>query len=286
MTFKTIAIALAVGSLAGGAALVAGYGSSAAQDSGIPYRDGEYEAIEAPEGSPLSELISGYYFRTPETRELQDDDFMNPAFIWMERGAELWSTAEGEAGKACTTCHEDAEDSMTGVGASYPKYHEASGKLINLEQRINLCRTENMQAEPWKWESDELLGMTAYVKHQSKGMPVNVSIDGPAAPFFEKGKDFYYQRRGQLDMACATCHEVNYGMYIRADLLSQGHSNGFPTYRLKWQKIGSLHRRMRGCNSQVRAERYPYGADEYVNLELYLAWRGQGLPVETPAVRQ
>ncbi len=286
MTFRSFAVALVLGGLAGGATVLATVGGAAAQDSGIPYRDGEYETVPAPEGSPLAELISGYYFRTAETRELQDDDFMNPAFIWLEQGADLWSTAEGEAGKACADCHGDAEESMKGVGASYPKYHEPSGKLINLEQRINLCRSENMQAEPWKWESDELLGMTTFVRHQSKGMPVNVSIEGPAAPFFEKGKDFYYQRRGQLDLACASCHENNYGMYIRADLLSQGQSNGFPTYRLKWQKLGSLHRRFRGCNRQVRSTPYPAGSDEFVNLELYLAWRGQGLPVETPAVRQ
>ena len=286
MTLRSCVVALALGGLAGATTVFALAGGLAAEESGIPYRDGEYNSVPAPEGSSLSELISGYYFRTPETRELQDDEFMNPAFIWTERAEGLWSTADGQVGKACADCHADATETMAGVGATYPKYHEASGKLINLEQRINLCRTENMEAEPWKWESDELLGMTAYVRHQSFGMPVDVAIDGPAAPFFEKGKDFYYQRRGQLDMACATCHETNYGMYIRADLLSQGHSNGFPTYRLKWQKIGSLHRRIRGCNRQVRSTPYPAGADEYVNLELYLAWRGQGLPVEAPSVRQ
>lgn len=286
MTLRSFGLALAVGSLAGVAAVADFTSEAVAQDSGIPYRDGDYNSVSPPDGSPLSELISGYYFRTPETRELQDDEFMNPAFIWMEQAEDLWSTVDGEAGKACAECHTDATETMRGVGATYPKYHEASGKLINLEQRINLCRTENMQAEPWKWESDELLGMTAYVRHQSLGMPVDVSIDGEAAPFFEKGKDFYYERRGQLDMACATCHETNYGMYIRADLLSQGHSNGFPTYRLKWQKVGSLHRRFRGCNRQVRSVPFANGSDEYVNLELYLAWRGQGLPVEAPSVRQ
>lgn len=105
-------------------------------------------------------------------------------------------------------------------------------------------------------------------------------------PFFEKGKEFYYGRRGQLDMSCANCHEDYYGTRIRADMLSQGHSNGFPTYRLKWQKVGSLHRRFRGCNEQVRATKLPYGTDDYVNLEVYLGWRGNGMPVETPAVRQ
>ena len=116
-------------------------------------------------------------------------------------------------------------------------------------------------------------------------MPVQVAIDGPAKPFFEQGKAFYYQRRGQLDMACAHCHEQYYGGKIRMNILSQGHSNGFPTYRLKWQRPGSLHRRFVGCNRQVRSTPFKKGSPEYLSLELYLAWRGNGLPVETPAVR-
>lgn len=243
-------------------------------------------SVAPPEGSPLTEIISGYHFRTAETQELQDDDFLNPGFLWVDTGEELWDTVEGAAGRSCATCHDDAADSMAGVGARYPVYSEALGKLVNLEQRINQCRVDNMEAEPWKWESPELLGMTTYVRYHSRGMPVDVAIDGPAQEFFEKGREFYYQRRGQLDMSCAHCHETSYGMALRADTLSQGQSNGFPTYRLKWQGIGSLHRRFRGCNRQVRSDPYGYGSDEYVNLELYLNWRGMGLPVETPAVRQ
>ena len=114
---------------------------------------------------------------------------------------------------------------------------------------------------------------------------MNVAIDGHSAPFFEKGKKFFNQRRGQLDMSCKNCHEDNAGNYARANLLSEGQGNGFPTYRLKWQKPGSLHRRFRGCNKNVRAKPYKSGSDEYNNLELYVAWRGRGLPVEAPAVR-
>ncbi|MGH1482435.1 MAG: sulfur oxidation c-type cytochrome SoxA [Geminicoccales bacterium] len=242
-------------------------------------------AVQPPEGHPLDEIISGYNYRVPETRAVQDDDFENPAFLWVEQAEELWDTADGEAGKACADCHDDVESLKT-VGTTYPVFHEPTGKLINLEQRINLCRSDNMKAEPWKYESDEMLGMTALVRHQARGEPVNVAINGEAAPFFEKGKEFYYERRGQLDLACAHCHEGYAGTKIRADTLSQGQSNGFPTYRLKWQKLGSLHRRFKGCNDQVRAKPFKRGSDEYVNLELYLAWRGQGLPVETPAVRQ
>ena len=228
---------------------------------------------------------SGYTYATAETQAMQDDDFSNPAFIWVDQGETLWSTVEGEAGKSCQSCHEDAAVSMKGVGAVYPKYDFQTKKLINVEQRINRCREENMKAKAWKYESTELLSMTTYVRHQSSGLPMNVAIDGNAAPFFEKGKKFFNQSRGQLDLACKHCHEDNPGQMARANLLSQGQSNGFPTYRLKWQKAGSLHRRFRGCNRNIRATPYKAGSEEYNNLELFVAWRGRGLPVEAPAVR-
>ncbi len=233
----------------------------------------------------VGDKVSGYTYATQETRAIQDDDFENPGQIWVDQGEGLWSSVEGEAGKSCQSCHGDASDSMKGASTRYPMFNKGMGKMINIEQQINFCRTNQMKAKAWKWESGELLGMTAFVGQQSRGMAMNVKIDGPAAPFYEKGKAFYYQRRGQLDMACKHCHEDNPGKYARANLLSQGQSNGFPTYRLKWQKIGSLHRRFRGCNKNIRAQPYKAGSDEYVNLELYLNSRGAGLPVETPSVR-
>ena len=228
---------------------------------------------------------SGYTYAKAETRAIQDDDFANPAMIRVDSGEALWNKVDGEAGESCASCHGDAADSMRGVATSYPKFDGALGKLKNIEQQINYCRTERMKADKWKYESSPLLSMTVYVRHQSRGMPISVAIDGPAAPFFEKGKAFYYQRRGLLDMSCANCHVENAGNIIRANLLTQGQSNGFPVYRLKWQKVGSTHRRFRGCNKQVRSQPYGYGSEEYVDLELFVAWRGRGLLVETPAIR-
>ncbi len=228
---------------------------------------------------------SGYTYAKAETRAIQDDSFDNPGFLWVDTGAELWEATDGTEAKACSSCHGDAADSMAKVGSSYPAFAKELGKPINVEQRINQCRTERMGAESWGWESDELLAMTVFVKNQSQGEPVNVALGNELMPFYKAGEDFYYQRRGQLDMACSTCHVDNAGGQLRANVLSQGQANGFPTYRLKWQKVGSLHRRFRGCNKQVRAEPYANGSDEYVNLELYLSHRGNGLPVETPAVR-
>jgi sulfur-oxidizing protein SoxA len=241
--------------------------------------------VKAPEGFPLDELISGWEFRDPATQNLEKDDFENPGFIFVEQGEELWSTVDGSEGKSCQTCHDDAAESMKGVRASMPKWSEAKGKPQTLEHQINTCRTERMGAEAWKWESGQMLGMTSFVGLQSRGMPVDVQTDGPMKEWMERGKELYYTRVGQLDMACSNCHEDNYGKMIRADHLSQGQINGFPVYRLKWQKIGSIHRRFKGCMENIRATPYKRGSDEFTALELYVASRGQGLSVETPAVR-
>ena len=228
---------------------------------------------------------TGYVFLTPATRDIQDDDFSNPAFVWVDTGEELWSKVDGKAGKSCASCHGDAAKSMKGVSTTYPKYAPEVKKLMALQHRINSERKNRMQAKPWKWESSEMLGMTAYIKVQSRGMPINAKIDGPAKPFYEKGKKFYFQRRGMLDMACAQCHLDYPATMIRSNLLSQGMANGFPTFRLKWQKLGSLHRRFTGCNKQVRAKPYKRGSEEYTNLELFLMERAKGLPSEAPSVR-
>lgn len=246
--------------------------------------DGKNESIKpAAKDHPLDELWSGYHFTTKETKGMQDDDFANPGMTWYDIGEANWSKKDGEAGKSCSDCHKVSD--MKGVGARYPIYDEKLKKLVNIEERINNCRKVNMKAKPWKYDSNNMLGLAIFVNAQSRGMTRNVKIDGPAAEHFKKGKDFYYQRRGQLDMSCAHCHEKYYGQKIRMNVLTQGQSNGFPTYRLKWQKPGSLHRRFKGCNKQVRATPFKTGSPEYMDLELYLAWRGNGLTIETPAVR-
>ena len=247
-----------------------------------------YVAVEpASEDHPLDEIISGYEFRSQETRSLQADDFENPGFLLLDQGAELWETADGTAGKSCADCHGDVEESMAGVGSTYPKFvgEGEDRHFTNIENQINRCRTENMGAEAWKYDKPDMLGMTILIRNVDRGEPLNVAVDGEAAEMFEKGKALYYQRVGQLDMACSNCHEDYYGQYIRADHLSQGQTNGFPTYRFKWQGVGSLHRRFSGCMKNIRAEPFKKGGDEFLALELYTNWRGQGLPVETPSVR-
>ena len=243
------------------------------------------QSADLPTGIRPEDKRSGYAFLSRETQAMQDDDQANPGMLWVAEGKSLWEKASGSAGKSCASCHQDAAVSMKGVAARYPAFDAGAGQVINLEQRINFCRVDRQQASPLPYESEGLLALTAYVAHQSRGLPVRVAIEGPAGPFYEAGRTFYFARRGQLNLACKQCHDDRWDGQLRRDRITQGHGNAYPEYRLEWQTLGSLQRRLRGCNIGVRAEPYPYGAQEYVNLELYLAWRTQGLPVETPGVR-
>jgi sulfur-oxidizing protein SoxA len=245
-------------------------------------------AVMAQEPAPyeVDGRRSGYLYLTEETRALQDDAFLNPGMFALEDGEALWNEPDGSEGLSCASCHEDAAASMRGVAARYPVYDEARGGIVNLELRINEMRAEYMGAEPYPYESDPLLSLTAFVALQSRGMPISVGIEGPAAPYFEEGRAFYETRRGQLDLACRHCHEGLAGEMLRGDVLSQGQVNGFPIYRMLWSGMGSRHRMFQWCNVSLRAEPYPLGSEEYLALELYMAWRARGLPVEAPAVRR
>lgn len=237
-------------------------------------------------GIAPADIKSGYEFQSPETRAMQDVDTDNPGMLWVLDGEALWRAKAGTADKACADCHDAAEMTMRGAATRYPAVDGKTGALLNLEQRIEQCRTERQGAPAWPYESHDLLAITAYVAHQSRGLPMSVAIDDAARPFFDAGQALYYTRQGQLNLACNQCHEANWGKQLRGDFMSQGHGNGYPIYRLDWQTMGSLQRRLKSCSTGVRAEPYAYGSPEYGALELYLAWRARGLPVETPAVRR
>jgi len=229
---------------------------------------------------------SGYLYLGEQTRALQDDDFLNPGMFAVDRGEELWNTVDSQSELSCASCHEDAAITMRGVAARYPQYDAGHGGIVNLELRINKMRSQHMNTAPYPYESEDLLALTTYVTFQSRGLPMNVDVSGDVQTFFEKGREFYFQRRGQLDLACNECHDDLAGQRLRGDAISQGQINGFPFYRLRWRSLGSRHRMFRWCNVAVRSEPYTHGSEEYLNLELYVAWRGRGLLIETPAIRQ
>jgi sulfur-oxidizing protein SoxA len=156
---------------------------------------------------------------------------------------------------------------------------------MNLAQRINLCREQAQQTTPWAAESPELLAVESFVALQSRGQPVAPPADPKLQPFRQRGEALYKQRIGQLDLSCAQCHDERAGGRLGGNVIPQGHANGYPLYRLEWQSLGSLQRRLRNCMSGVRAEPFAQGSIELVELELYLAWRDRGMRLESPAVR-
>lgn len=281
---------LPIGLVAAGATAVLSMFVAAAPVDEELIIDGEIKMITrtaSPEGHPLPEVTSGWLYRSEETRDQERDSFENPGMLAVEDGATHWNTVEGSEGKSCASCHDDAATSMKGVGARYPAWDAASSKPINIETRINMCRTDNMGAEAWEFDKKGQKPLTAYIKNQSLGLPVSLKLDeGDMQEWWEKGKEVYYTRTGQLDLSCATCHENNNGKYIRADHLSQGNVNGFPTFRQKQGALVSLHNRFRGCIRDTRAEMPKAFSDDLMALEVYVTWRGTGLSVETPAVRQ
>lgn len=243
-------------------------------------------AVFAAEPQRPSPLKSGTEFVSDDLRKLQADDFANPGMLWVARGEKLWSEPAGKSGKSCASCHQDARASMKGVAARYPRVDPGAARLVNLEGRINLCRARNQQAEELQYESGELLALVTYVAHQSRGMAVSVALDWQNRTNFERGRELYNRRIGQMNLACTHCHDRSWGKKLAAETVSQGHGNAFPAYRLEWQSVGSVQRRIRACFNGLRAEMPPYGAPELLDLELYLAWRAGGLPVEAPGVRR
>jgi sulfur-oxidizing protein SoxA len=234
---------------------------------------------------PQAERRSGSTFMTPETQAMQNDDTANPGMLWVLDGEALWNNKAGAAGKACADCHDDARTSMKGVAARYPAFDKALGRPVDLEQRINLCRANHQQATPFAHESRELLALTAFVAQQSREMPIVTGADPQLAPFIAKGRELFTQRQGQLNLGCANCHDDNWDKHLAGSAITQGQPTGYPLYRLEWQSLGSLQRRLRGCITGIRAQPYEYGAPELVELELYLMSRARGMPIETPAVR-
>ncbi len=223
-----------------------------------------------------AQRLSGFEFMSPATQALQKDDAQNPAFLWLKDGQQRFDSQ-------CARCHTAA--SLSGVATRYPAFDTVLGKPVTLSARINACQTRHVKGPAFAPERDALLGLETYVAHQSRGQPVQAPIDPRLQPFVQQGQKLYVQRIGQLDFSCAQCHDQQAGRRLAGSTIPQAHPTGYPLYRLEWQAVGSLQRRLRHCMSGVRAEPYAFASDELTALELYLMQRAAGMPIETPAVR-
>jgi L-cysteine S-thiosulfotransferase len=228
---------------------------------------------------------SGYDFMGPDTQAMQKDDLANPGMLFVLEGPSLWNAPAGKAQKSCASCHGEAAQSMKGVAARYPAFDDKSQKPLDLAGRIIQCRVERQEAIAPQREGKELLALTAFVGHQSRGLPVAPPQDERLASTRAEGAKLYTARMGQLNFSCAQCHDDNAGGHLGAAPIPQAHPTGYPLYRLEWQALGSLQRRFRNCMSGMRAEPFTAGSSEAIALELFLMDRAVGMRLETPAVR-
>ena len=233
----------------------------------------------------LPDKRSGFEFMSPQTQAMQTDASSNPGMLWMIDGERLWQQPQGSVNKSCASCHGEVAKSMRGVATRYPAFDVRSARPIDLAGKINQCRQRRQSAPSLAHESDELLALSAYVAHQSQGMPITPAVDSRLQPFRENGRRWFQRRLGQLQLSCAACHEERAGARLGGSVIPQAHPTGYPLYRLEWQTLGSLQRRLRGCLVGVRAEPFEFGSAEYVDIELFLMSRAAGLKIETPAVR-
>ena len=297
---KTTARALAAG-LAGLALWAAGAAAGGAADSTLqftpltPPSPPASQATAQPTtqsiaqsttlAAPTDARRSGLHDMSPALQALQRDDGQNPALLWAADGAALWRDRANPASRSCADCHGDDAQHIAGTAARHPAWDATAGQAVNLAGRINACRQRHQQAPPLAVESTDGLALALWLGLQSRGQAVAPPDDPRLAPLRAQGAALWQQRLGQLNLACSHCHDQRAGLRLGGALIPQGHATGYPIYRLQWQALGSLQRRLRGCVTGVRAEPWPAGAPEWLALEAHLAVRAAGMPVETPAVR-
>jgi sulfur-oxidizing protein SoxA len=243
------------------------------------------KAAEPASAAAADTRRSGFDFMTPEVQAMQRDDSNNPAMLWVQDGAAMWEQPEGKSQKSCMSCHGLAANSMRGVATRYPAFDATTKQALDLEGRINRCRVDHQQAAPLARESQELLSIESYVAMQSRNMPIATPADPRLKPALDRGQHLFMQRMGQLDFSCAQCHDDHAGQRLGGSVIPQAHPTGYPIYRLEWQGMGSLQRRLRSCVAGVRAEPFAYGAQEMIDLEAYLKQRANGMPLDAPGVR-
>ena len=236
--------------------------------------------------TPVNDFVNGVYSIDAASREQWEEiEEFPPYELNIEKGETLFNTPFAN-GKSYADCFPNGG---IGIAHRYPFFDQESGKIITMEGSINTCREVNGE-QPLGWSKGAIADISAYMHSTSRGQLINVVVpNNPGAmAAYERGKNHFYAKRGQLNMACADCHVYYSGNKIRADLLSPalGHTSGFPVYRSKWGGMGTLHRRYGGCNKQVRAKPHKSQSDEYKALEYFHTYMSNGLEMNGPSARK
>lgn len=235
---------------------------------------------------PDNTKLSGNAFLPPGLLQLQADASNSPITLWLDKGRALWT--DGSTGPNCQSCHGPAE-SLKKAAPSFPRLAANGQSLINLEDQIVTCsaRAGRLNARA---EDDTVLALSAVLNEVAKGQPIEVHAPlGQATPWqarLNHGAQLFATRRGRINLACVHCHEQNVGRQMRADVVSPGNPTGFPIYRMSWQRLGTVERRLRACYSGVQAVLPAVGDADLRDLELYLKVRAKGMPLDGPSIRR
>ncbi len=234
---------------------------------------------------PLSEFGNGTYAFDPVSRAnwLEIEEFP-PYETGISKGEVLWNTPF-KNGKTYASCL--GKDPA--IAGKYPYWDKDKAQVVTLVGALQACRKANGE-EPLAYQKGALADLTAFISFKSRGQKINVVVpkDPGAQEAYEKGKQFYFARRGTQNLACAHCHFEYSGLHLRTDVLSPalGHTTHWPVYRSDWGDLGTLHRRFAGCNEQVRAKAFAQEGEEYRNLEYFLTNMSNGLALNGPAARK
>jgi len=236
----------------------------------------------------LRDYANGVYAIDPVARESwRAIEEFPPYEAAIEQGEKLFDTPFPKTGRHYGDCF---PDQGIGIAHRYPVWDKSRGEVITLAKELNDCREKNRE-KPLDGEKGEITQLLAYLAYTSRGKTIATVIpedDPRALAAYRQGKDFYYTRHGQLNFACATCHVQNAGKRIRSEILSAslGHTNNWPAYRLKWGEMGTLHRRFRECLTQIKAEAPPADSAILRNLEYFLSYLSNGIPIMGPSTRK
>lgn len=236
--------------------------------------------------SPLAAFQSGNAFLSDDLRRMQADASLNPVQLWVDQGQKLWGTSPQTG--SCFSCHGDVQK-LKGVVSRYPQWSEKKQGLVNLEDQILTC-TQRTKAPQTSLENPDVLALSAVLHAASTGLPFQLEPLQKNKDQWQNaltsGAQLFTTRTGRMNLACTHCHDQLIGMQMRADVISPGHPTGFPIFKMSWQSMGSIDRRLRACFSGVQAEVPAPGSQSLRQLELYLKVRAQSLPIDGPALRR
>ena len=202
----------------------------------------------------------------------------------VEKGKQMFNTPF-KNGKTYGDCF---PNKGIAVRQNYPMFDAKSGKVVTLEVAVNECRTANGE-KPYDYKKNDMAAITAYMAFTSRGkvMEIKIPNDPRALAAYENGKEYFYTRRGQFNFSCASCHVQNPGNQIRTEVLAPalGLMNALPIYRSAWDGMGTTSRRITSCNSQVRGVPLEPNDVDYRDVEYFLSYMANGLPISGPGAR-